>query len=74
MARIEHSFSVNRDRLDTVYLRDGDRLRVTFPDGHSEAVSVVVHGPKNQAHARIGYHDVACLLPLVGLEAVRDLG
>lgn len=82
---VKYSNWCHFDRLNDVDLVDGERLRVTWPDGKREAIQVVVetssyqisdHGhpydvPVRRAFARVRYRGLDVLVRLVGLEAER---
>lgn len=73
------------DKLDGVELKDGERLKVTFPDGKTKKVEVVLHErnepyndmghtytmPVRKAHFTLDYHGWELDFPLEGLEAKR---
>lgn len=73
------------DQLGGRTIRDGERLRVRFPDGTVEELRAVVESsshadsdmgrditiPVHRAFARIDYHGASVLMSLVGLEAER---
>lgn len=73
------------DRLDGVDLVDGEKLKVTFPDGKTKKVKVSLHEstqpysdhghvytmPVKKAHFTLDYHGHELDFPLEGLEAKR---